>query len=176
MPPFSEVAGYSQTSAVKYVGDYGSRLAEISSGELFKYNLDPSEVFFSQLEEITSDVSVTDTRATLASQLSPSPPPSGGNYSGNFTINGKTITVTGTDTLETLKNKINFADADVIAEIDENNKLVIKSQRSELIQMSNGTSNILTALGLQRKVEGTDIGSGITSATPLINLVPPLNR
>lgn len=172
--PFAEVSGFNQAGAVLYSGDFGARLAEISPGELFKYNLDGSESFYANLEVITSDISVTDTRGTLTSQLPPSPPPSGGNYAGDFTLNGKTITVSGTDTLESLKNKINLANVDVIAEIDDNNKLVLKSQRSEPIQIENGTSNILTALGMQRTVGGSDIGAGVTAATPLIGLVPPL--
>ena len=62
--------------------------------------------FFAQLEAITSYNTVTDASQALSTQLPPnSPPPSGGNFAGTFTINGVTVTVTGTDSLNSLKDK-----------------------------------------------------------------------
>ena len=169
--PFKLITGISGTETVEYSGDYGSRMTEISTGELFRYNLDGADVFFAGLESITSYNTVSDATQVLSSQFSStSPPPSGGNFAGTFTINGKTITVTGTDTLNSLSNKINLADAGVVASIDGNNHLVLESKRGEPIDMSNGTSNIMTALGMYKQVIGEDLGSGITTSTLLSSL------
>ncbi|MBE7557470.1 flagellar hook-associated protein FlgL [bacterium] len=162
--PFQEVGA----GVVRYVGNAGGRHLEIGQGIVVRTNLTGMDVFFHTPQSITGRIAVADTTAALDTQLSPtSPLPT----SGDFTLNGKTITVDVTlDSLETLRDKINAADADVLARID-NGRLVLESRRSADIEMASGTSNVLVALGLTRTVSGADItgalGSPITAATDI---------
>jgi len=69
--------------------------------------------------------------------------------------------------LETLRDKINQANVDVVASIDSQNRLQLESYRSTQVHLEEGTSNVLQSLGLLRTVDGGIIGAGLTAATPL---------
>ncbi len=162
--PFQQLSG----GVVRYVGNDSGRNIEIGQGIVVPTNLTGLDVFMKTPQQITGRIAVADATSALDTQLSPtSPAPS----SGDFTINGATVTVDVTlDTLETVRDKINAANADVVASID-GGKLVLESRRSEDIAMASGTSNVLVALGLTRAVQGADVtgalGSPITAATDI---------
>ena len=63
---------------------------------------------------------------------------------GNFTINGKQITVdTGSDTLDSIINKINSADPNVTASYNSSTQKFELSSTNDIV-LSNGSSNFLT--------------------------------
>jgi len=76
------------------------------------------------------------------------------NYSGNFVINGRGLSVSSTDTLATIATKINGANVGVRASIVQvapnQNKLVLGSTSTgvDKIELRDGASNVLNSLGL----------------------------
>lgn len=165
--PFEIVSGGSTGSYVRYLGDLGERRYEISQGVAVPVNIHGLEAFWSQPNKITSTVAVADPLDRLVNQLPTAPPASNGDWTGDFTINGATITVTATDTLSSIRDKINAANVDVIAQIDANGQMILTSMRSENIDMADGTSNLLTGLGMFKRIDGGVLdGTGsLTAAT-----------
>lgn len=168
--PFFLETGISGQTYVKYLGDEGEQLLEIDQGALIAGNVQGLEAFFVDQGLIRSSVEVSDTSATLVTELPSAPAPSNGDFTGTFLVNGATITVEATDSLETLRDKINRADVQVTASIDDLNRLVLKSTRSVQVHLQEGTSNILQALDMLKTVAGEDIGAAMTAATTLASL------
>lgn len=152
---------------VVYRGNIQEHRVQVDQGILVTDNMNGLETFFASIGTIRSAALVSDPTATLVTALPNAPVPSNGDFSGTFLVNGATITVTATDTLETLRDKINHANVDVVASIDPLNRLVVQSYRSTQVHLEEGTSNVLQALGLLGTVEGTMIGAGLTDATSL---------
>jgi flagellar hook-associated protein 3 FlgL len=152
---------------ISYHGNADTRNIEIGSGIIVPTNITGLSAFMNTPNQVTSSFAVSDPTAALIGELpAGSPPP----VNGDFTINGVTISVDlTTDSLETLRDSINRADADVVASIDSSNHLVLDSRRSIDLEMSSGTSNVLESLGVFQHVSGADItgtlGAPITLAT-----------
>lgn len=84
---------------------------------------------------------------TVASDVQPAGPL---NLSGTFSVNGKQVTVTTTDTLQDVANKISSAGAGVYSYVVDN-RLVVKSASAgtaNAIQMADVSGNVLQALGV----------------------------
>jgi flagellar hook-associated protein 3 FlgL len=153
---------------VVYRGDFGARNVEIGRGAEMDSTVNGMEAFFAERYSATATFSVSDTTAALAGELAGSFPT---DTSGDFTINGTTFTVDlATDSLENLRDRINLARVDVVAEIDDGGRLILSSNRSIDYEAANGTSNILQSLGLFERIEGGALGAGITAATTLAAL------
>lgn len=169
--PF-EVGDSGSGSYVRYLGDTGLRQYEIAKGVAVPVNIHGLEAFFAQSNVVNAGVTVADPTDVLVNQLPAAPPPSNGDFTGDFTINGATVTVTASDTLNSLAEKINQADADVIAEVDASGKLVLTSTRSEDFQLADGTSNIMSALGMFEQVDGgvLEPGGTLIGTTTLASL------
>lgn len=152
---------------VIYRGDEGRREIEVARGVTVPVTVHGLETFIAQPNRMLS-LAVADPDAALATQLSASSPPP---VAGQFTINGKTVTFDpATQSLKELRDAINAAEADVTARI-ENNRLVLVSQRSVDIAVESGTpanpGNVLSALGLFRRVESDAFAAPISPATDL---------
>lgn len=154
--PF-EVAGSGGDSYVRYVGDQGKRSFEVGRNITMPMLLDGVEAFFGETGELTGATRVGDSAGILNVELATAAPAV---TSGNFSINGVSIDVDVTvDTLEDLRDRINNADADVIASIDDLGRLKLKSLRSIDPVLEDGTSNILQSLGMYRQVAGESIAA-----------------
>lgn len=167
--PFELIGHSSLGQAVHYRGDFGDRLLEISQDEFVLVNLTGPQAFFTSLNEITSSISVVP-GALLEPQLTGVVDPPLTLVAGDFTVNGVSITFDpATDTLENLRDSINrqvtTADARIV-----NGRLILRSLTSVDVELANGTSNVLQVLDLFHRVEGGDIGAGITGATTLASL------
>ena len=162
--PFERVG-----NAVRYTGNDGSRNLQVGVGVSLRSNLHGLETFLHTPQVLTGAVAVGDTSAALDTQLSAtSPVPT----SGDFTINGATITVDLTvDSLEAVRDRINAAQAGVEARI-ETGRLVLESRQSSDIVLEAGTSNLPAALGLTARIEGADltgvVGGPIDVSTNLV--------
>jgi len=154
--PF-EVGGSGGDSYVRYVGDQGKRSFEVGRNITMPMLLDGVEAFFGDTGELTGSTRVGDSAGVLNVELATAAPAV---TSGNFSINGVSIDVDVTvDTLEDLRDRINNADADVMASIDDLGRLKLKSLRSIDPVLEDGTSNILQSLGMYRQVVGESIAA-----------------
>ena len=66
------------------------------------------------------------------------------NFNGDFTINGKTVSITASDSLEDVSNKINNAGANVLSSIDSTGRLVLESKETgsaKAISIADNTTN-----------------------------------
>ncbi|HNT35589.1 MAG TPA: flagellar hook-associated protein FlgL, partial [bacterium] len=152
---------------VVYRGNTDEHRVEVDQGILVTDNMNGLEAFFAKIGTIRAGVPVSDPTTTLLTSVPNVPPPSNGDFSGTFKVNGTTITVTATDTLETLRDKINQANADVVASVDSLNRLVLQSNRTTQVRLEEGTSNVLQALGMLPTIQGTLIGAGLSDTTTL---------
>lgn len=165
--PFERFVGGDGLDAVAYRGDFGDRLIEINQGDFLAANLTGPDVFFTSLNEIKAAATVTATNL-LATELAAAAPPVAG---GTFVVDGVAITYDPlTDSLESLRDKINRSVTTAEADIDSNGRLRIRSLTSNDVQLQNGTSNVLEVLGMYHQVTGSSIGAGITAATTLASL------
>lgn len=165
--PFERFVGGDGLDAVAYRGDFGDRLIEINQGDFLAANLTGPDVFFTSLNEIKAAATVTATNL-LATELAAAAPPVAG---GTFVVDGVAITYDPlTDSLESLRDKINRSVTTAEADIDSNGRLRIRSLTSNDVQLQNGTSNVLEVLGMYHQVTGASIGAGITAATTLASL------
>lgn len=157
---------------VRYLGDTGRRDYEIAQGVTVPVNIDGLEAFFASIHRITALPGVADVNDALVNQLPAAPPASNGDWTGTFTVNGATITVEAADTLATVRDKINLANADVQAAVDANGRLILTSLRSEPMDLADGTSNLLSGLGMFKRIEGgvLEPGGTLTAATTLASL------
>ncbi len=165
--PFERFVGGDGLDAVAYRGDFGDRLIEINQGDFLAANLTGPDAFFTSLNEIKAAATVTATNL-LATELAAAAPPVAG---GTFVVDGVAITYDPlTDSLESLRDKINRSVTTAEADIDSNGRLRIRSLTSNDVQLQNGTSNVLEVLGMYHQVTGSSIGAGITAATTLASL------
>lgn len=165
--PFERFVGGDGLDAVAYRGDFGDRLIEINQGDFLAANLTGPDVFFTSLNEIKAAATVTASNL-LATELAAVAPPVAG---GTFVVDGVAITYDPlTDSLESLRDKINRSVTTAEADIDSNGRLRIRSLTSNDVQLQNGTSNVLEVLGMYHQVTGSSIGAGITAATTLASL------
>ena len=165
--PFERFVGGDGLDAVAYRGDFGDRLIEINQGDFLAANLTGPDAFFTSLNEIKAAATVTATNL-LATELAAAAPPVAG---GTFVVDGVAITYDPlTDSLESLRDKINRSVTTAEADIDSNGRLRIRSLTSNDVQLQNGTSNVLEVLGMYHQVTGASIGAGITAATTLASL------
>lgn len=165
--PFERFTGSNGLDAVVYRGDFGDRLIEINQGDFVPVNLTGTGALFSSLNEVSAATTV-DASNLLASELATVAPPV---TAGTFTIDGVSVTFDPlTDSLESLRDKINRSTTTAQAEIDSNGRLTVRSLTSNDVQIQNGTSNVLGVLGMYHRIEGTAIGAGITAATTLASL------
>ncbi len=204
---------------VLYKGDDFQQQVSISFGATITSNIHGLETFMHTPNKITASLEIEDTNEPLAQQLrklhpsfmnapplpgtqpgsdleaspnpnnSPSPLP---NNNADFFIHGTKVKVDlSVDSLEDVKNRINNTVEDVTASIDERNRLVITSQRSDQLQLQDGStdttftkeppqgSNLLTALGLNRRVESNrSLTQGFPANDPLFDgtQTPPPER
>lgn len=167
--PFEE-GGSGGASFVRYLGDQGKRSFEIGQNITMPVLLNGVEAFLGNTGELTGITRIADSAGLLDAELAAIAPAV---TSGNFTINGVSIDVDVTvDTLEDLRNRINASGAEVIASIDDLGRLSLKSMRSIDPVLEDGSSTILQALGLHRRIDGVAIaGAGtIVPTTFLLGL------
>lgn len=150
--PFTFSSGY-----VVYNGDVGRREIDVGRGATVPATLHGLETFIAQPNVLISS-RVGDPAAALASQLAaPGLTPA----AGAFSLNGVSIVFDpATESLAELRNKINAAQADVIAVI-EDGRLVLTGRRSIDIDAQSGTfaqpGNVLAALGMFKTIEGSSL-------------------
>lgn len=167
--PFA-TASYGAVRSVRYLGDQGTRLFEVGQGNTVAVLLNGVEAFLGSQGITRATRAVTDSTALLNVELAGQVPPV---TSGTFEINGQTITVdVTTDSLETIRNKINRAYADAEATIDDQGRLVLKSLHAFDVVLKDGTSNILQTLGLHQRIQSGSLGApgSVTDATTLAAL------
>lgn len=168
--PFVKVESETSSVSVRYQGDSGERHYEVSQQVTVPVFLTGIQAFFGERGTLTATQAVGDPTAALDTQLAGVVPAA---TSGTFSINGVDIAVDlATDSLEDLRDRINATlGADVIASIDRG-KLEILSLRADDARLEDGTSNILQALGMHRRLAGDALGApgSVTGATTLAAL------
>ncbi len=198
--------------AIVYQGDDFERQVSISEGQTLASNITGLNTFLHSPNTITGDTSLADIDrplieqirrahpdfpnlpaipdSTPGAQVEPSPNPtnypgSGPNNLSSFTIHGVEIKIDITvDSLTDVRDRINANVNDVVASINSNNQLVIQSNRSDALDLRDGTKtvgfepkppqglNLLSALGLHRRVEtGRSLVIGYPADSPLTDPV-----
>lgn len=204
-----ETAFETKDGSVKYNGDDFIRNVAISRGIKIASNVTGNDAFIHTPNTITASLGVSDITKPLSEQLrelhpdfpnlpplseaaagssvDPSPNPANSpsdttpNNYAYFTIYDTEIRVDlSVDSLEDVRDRINVAVDDVTAEIDNFNRLVITSKRSDALQLKDGPreigfqgdppygANLLSALGMNRRVEGyRSLSLGYPATNPL---------
>lgn len=193
---------------VLYQGDDFKQQVSISIGATLQSNVTGLDAFMHTPNQITATLEVNDITKPLAEEIqelhpdypnipelpgtqpgstieaSPNPensPTSLPNNYADFSIYGTTVRVDlSVDSLEDIKNRINNNVEDVTASIDDHNRLVITSHRSDPLELQEGNrdigfepqapqgSNVLSVLGLNRKVESQrSLNLGYPSTDPI---------
>ncbi|MBZ0257749.1 flagellar hook-associated protein FlgL, partial [bacterium] len=194
--------------AILFKGDDFQREVAISEAQTLGSNITGLDTFLHSPNTITGSTSIADIdrplieqialahpefpnlpvveKATPGSQVSPSPNPN--NYPGSdpnnlasFTVYGVEIKVDVTvDSLADVRDRINANVEDVTASINDQNQLVIQSNRSDALDLQDGVHsvgfepdppqglNLLGALGMHRRVEnGRSLTLGYPATDPL---------
>lgn len=204
---------------VLYQGDDFKQSVSISIGATIQSNVNGLDAFVHTPNQITASLEVNDITKPLAQEIrdlhpefpnipslpgtqpnselegspnpnnSPSPLPN--NFSEFYIHDTKVRVDLSVDSLEDIKNRINHKVEDVTASIDDRNRLVITSHRSDPLQLQEGSrdigfipqapqgSNVLSVLGLNRKVESQRaINLGYPATNPITDgtVTPPPER
>ncbi|MBN2328761.1 MAG: flagellar hook-associated protein FlgL [Candidatus Omnitrophica bacterium] len=199
-----------QGGVVIYNGDDDQRQVLIGNASKITTNITGADAFLHTTNQITGAVSLKDASAPLSEQLNlvnsgfpntpsipdkpassridPSPNPANNpndksNRYATFQIYNTEIRVDlSVDSLEDVVNRINAVVPAVEASINDQNRLVISSNRSESLQLQDGARsigfegdppsgvNLLSALGMNQRIESTRLfNQGYPASNPLID-------
>lgn len=89
---------------------------------------------------------------------------------GSFTINGKSISVTSTDTINTIANKITASGANVKATVGTDGKITLTQKtagKDATITLGSDTAGFFTAAGITQAAATAGLGKDSDTTTPL---------